>query len=515
MDLEEELFSPLPSATAPPPIVPLEETAVVASPLTVSTPLRSRQTNMTQNDGDTSNLTGAATVNTEPVFGGNYAGTVHWIGGPPNENFDGVVSTGPQTPLCFRNLDATSEIKGFAKRTAGAEIKFKRDNPEYSLVTFADAALQHMQTHGMDTPFYMQGAKDDGTGGMEVFTYHTHYTKKVVKEAIAGRPTDKYNNAALSESALWLANSLDTTLRSSLRTQLSTRPSGPVLWMMIVAEVQSDSLKRCDALADKFRSLSLASTKGENVRDYAATASDILTQLERDRQLPRTHLIRILDVFASCSVMDFKIHFMQRRAAIQQFVKDSAGKTDETIQDMDNYVHFSDLLEEGKEQYTNLSDQWGPAKNVKPPESAMTAALKKLDAKVSQLDQKLTAKSPEGKKSEGKHCYGCGKKNYTKKTCPNCSKKKDEKDKDKDKKDTDDNKKFAPPKDGEPTEKMIDGVLHKYCSKCYRGKGRWTKGDNAHKTDEHRSGFLKEQRAATTGGDSANLAQSLSSRWDI
>ena len=73
--------------------------------------------------------------------------------------------------------------------------------------------------------------------------------------------------------------------------------------MMIVAEAQSDSLRRADVMVKKFESLELVQFKGENVRDYAKVAHSLLIQLERDDQLPRTHLITIVDALSACSVM--------------------------------------------------------------------------------------------------------------------------------------------------------------------------------------------------------------------
>ena len=61
-----------------------------------------------------------------PMLGGKL-GTAAWIGGPPNEAFDGPALLGPPTPLCFRNLETKAEITGYVKRTEGLATKFKRD----------------------------------------------------------------------------------------------------------------------------------------------------------------------------------------------------------------------------------------------------------------------------------------------------------------------------------------------------------------------------------------------------
>ncbi len=101
-----------------------------------------------------------------PKFGGTYGPAPNvWIGGAPNEGFTASTNQEPATPLCIRGLDPVSEMKGYAKRvTDGYEVKFKRDDPDFPLMAFAAEALNHMQTHGMDTVFYMKGADASGEG---------------------------------------------------------------------------------------------------------------------------------------------------------------------------------------------------------------------------------------------------------------------------------------------------------------------------------------------------------------
>jgi hypothetical protein len=44
-----------------------------------------------------------------------------------------------------------------------------------------------------------------------------------------------------------------------------------------------------------------------------------------------------------------------------------------------------------------------------------------------------------------------------------------------------DNRDRTPPKEGESEIKMVDGILHKWCSRCKV----WNKGKSAHTTSEH------------------------------
>ena len=454
-------------------------------------------------------------------LGGLFNKTINWIGGPPLKDFSGPHQRGPTTPLCFRGLDATSEIKGFTKRTEGSVTKFKRDDSDFTLVAFADEALKHMQLTGMDTVFCVTGADANGEGAEELFTYHTRCTKAAVDQFIKNQLDtgvfDECQRAALQESALWLSNSLDESLKPSLRTQLASRPTGPQLWMSIVSEVQSDSLKRVDNLTKRFEKMTLADFKGESVRDYCTAAGEILTQLERDNQSRPTHLVRIIDVFSACTVMDFKIHFMSRRSDVQRFVRDSAGKEAATVKAMSNYIHFQHLLDEGKELFLDLQEQWGPTKPAGPA-NAMISALQSLSAKVANLDQALKAKpgggGKEGSDKKELKCFTCGKPGHTKKTCPDCNKgngtpgggspppKKKKP------------FKWAAPKDGEPQEKEIDGKPHKYCAKCKNGRGFWTSGAQMHGTAEHKN---RPDGKPAAGGHVAavptSFAEDLFAQW--
>ena len=107
------------------------------------------------------------------------------MSGPPLEDYSATALTQPVTPLCIRTDDPTSEIKGYSKRVLeGNAIKFKRNDPEFPLLAFADEALNHMQTHGMDTVFYLKGEDVNGEGAEDLFTYHDKYTKSTVEKFI-------------------------------------------------------------------------------------------------------------------------------------------------------------------------------------------------------------------------------------------------------------------------------------------------------------------------------------------
>ncbi len=395
-----------------------------------------------------------------------------------------------------------------------------------------------MQLSGMDTVFYMVGMRADGTGEKEIFTYHTRFTKQQVEahvtKMIDDGAFDELQQGALKESAVWLSNSLHDTLKASLHPKLALRPTGPVLWMMIVAEVQSDSLQCTDLLVEKFKKLALSQYKGEDVGLYCDEAELILLQLEKDDQLPRLHLMTIVDVFSAASVLDFKVHWMGCRAAIHSFIKESAGKSKDVVASLPNHVHFSDLLQDGKELFHELQEggNWGSTGKASP-EQTLLSSVKTLNAKVAQLDQQLKAKGGNGNNGNGtnngngngngnkRRCYNCNSEEHLANACP--KKNKDRKDESSGSPPAAGSGKWSAPKEGEPHQKMINGTLHYWCSKCRRGKGRWTKD---HLTSQHQDGFIKkkkEEEANNTNGDGApavrmahvppSLAQTLFAQW--
>ena len=135
--------------------------------------------------------------------------------------------------------------------THGNSTMFKRADKDYSLLSFADDALEHMKNHGIDTVFYMEGTAastppDDTTGAIELFTHHSRYTREEVNTAVDKRVQDgtfdSFAKEALKESGKWLKASLDPSLIIQMRTSLAKTLYGPDVWMLIVAEVLSTAI---------------------------------------------------------------------------------------------------------------------------------------------------------------------------------------------------------------------------------------------------------------------------------
>ena len=176
--------------------------------------------------GDIGRITGTSNGPPVPRFGSIASKGIAWVGGPPTKNFTSTALKKMKTPLCMRDIDPSSDIKGYFKRVEGHGTKFKRDDPAFSLRTFANVAKEHFRHHGMDSVFYMVGTDDIGTDpGVELFTYHAKYTRdqvaRRVNEKIADGTFDDRAKDCLSESATWLRASLGRISRSHGRISRS------------------------------------------------------------------------------------------------------------------------------------------------------------------------------------------------------------------------------------------------------------------------------------------------------
>jgi hypothetical protein len=174
-------------------------------------------------------------------------------------------------------------------------------------------------------------------------------------------------------------------------------------------------------------------------------------------------------------------------------------------------------LEGAKSKFINLQHLWGPTGSK---EEALLSQVKALKAQVAKMDQSLKSKAGgDGGKSSGdtsskstRKCYICDSPDHLKKDCPQKKSGGSGGSKGNNQSSSAGNGKWAKPKDGEPHEKMFDGVKKFWCSKCGDGKGRW---NNTHKTEAHKT---KEELAASksSGTPVGNLAcanQTLTSNW--
>jgi hypothetical protein len=101
----------------------------------------------------------------------------------------------------------------------------------------------------------------------------------------------------LKHSRTWLENSLDPTLWTSIRAQVTREHTGPDLFMILVAELQSDSIQSMRAKERKFEALKLKDYAGENVKLLNTDILLLVDIMEKNRSLPIDALLTIVDKY--------------------------------------------------------------------------------------------------------------------------------------------------------------------------------------------------------------------------
>ena len=434
-----------------------------------------------------------------PKFGG-VEDLTPWVGGPPKADFSGVSIQEPITPYCMRSSDARSKLKGYAYRTKGMDPAFKQNDKDYTLAMFADDASAHMREQGMDTCFYFPDPADN-TKVIDVFSAHSRFSSHSIRTDLAKLIAagghyhgDKYMMASLEESGVWLMASLDKILQRIIQSVVgpSEKLYGPTVWMEIVAQCQSTSLRRVQVVVEEFKKLTLKQFAGENVDKYCEAARTKLSDLERNRQLPSDVLTCIIDKLVDCSVEEFRITFITKRVAVEAFLRDSLGKADSVILTLPNRIDYRDLLREATQLYRDLIEghRWGPANGKFVSPEKELAALK---AEISDLKMKSTPASSSNTSTTGgenRECFICKKKGHLAKDCPQKSSAND----------SSDNKKSrwvkTPPADGAAeTISKHNNTFH-WCARCKRWNKTHGTAQHVAKKDASRSASAPEANAA-------------------
>jgi hypothetical protein len=368
---------------------------------------------------------------------------------------------------------------------------FDSSDKSYPLPSFAKDVWMHLQKFGMDTVFYFPDPSSKTL--VDVVNNHPRFTKSFIASEIkrASEGTGHYTSCpyaidALRDSGTYIYKSLSRPLQLRMQTCLSDPrlgSSGPVLWMALVEELQSNSYQVYKQLVREVESMSLASYNGENVADFVYQMKLKLEDLEAAKQLPPDILLTIINAFSSSSVDEFRFSFMTQRSQIETFLRESQGKDPTAIALLSNYKSPQALLDEGLSLYRSLYDggRWGPSKAV----SANTGQLTRNRNRTA--DTRKTSETP-------KNNEGSNPKSEDTNTTP------------KEAVTTDDGKnewKEVPPKKGESSTKKVGTYEWHWCAKCKRWRVH-------HNTSTHKD---LPDKGPKISGASGNLAR-LTANYD-
>ena len=297
-------------------------------------------------------VTTAPLAPTAPKIGGVYM-AYQWTGGKPSVKWDATNRTEPESPFCFRFDDPAKQLKNYTALTTCSTQKFKRNDVSYSLPSYLRDASWHMDHVGMDSVFYFVNPSDT-TERLSILSYHSRFTTaQVTSQLTANRNNstyDKFDEANLKMSYVWLMNSLDDTLLSAVRPQFHDKMTGPELFMMIVSEVQSDSIRSLRKKERAFEQLSLTKFPAENVKAMNNQILDVCDELERAGSLPDDAILTITEKYCGATSEEFKIHFLTRRSSVEDHLKTIAGKDASVVASLPNRITFRSLAAESNEK---------------------------------------------------------------------------------------------------------------------------------------------------------------------
>jgi hypothetical protein len=402
-----------------------------------------------------------------PIPGG-YSYATNWVGGKPDANRQTTDRVTPKTPHAYRT-DGEKSTKNYVVMTTAPTTKFKRNDPNYSLTHYSDGAARHMEKCGLDSEFYFRDPSNKDVM-LNLFDKHMLFTTEGIKEQVAYfRANGMYDSFAtdnLDYSRAWIEDSIDSELWNSLRPHVTRDITGPELYMILVSEVQSDSIQSMRAKERKLLGLRLKDYPGENVRNLNADILLLCDTLSNNRTLPIDTNLAIVDKYTESSSEDFRVHFMTRRAAVEIFMKATAGKDESVIAQLPNPITFKTLTLEASTKYQSLLDtnKWPSAATANDRGGApdLHANMAKLEAKLDAIGNAvLHQKSSHGNGSGGGgridksqvQCHDCHQFGHMKNECPTSAATK---------------WKVTAPAASDPQSKQVGSRLFHWCASCNR-----------------------------------------------
>ena len=434
-------------------------------------------------------MSSSAGTETPPKVGGDKKG-VFWTGG--NRIKDKNVE--PTSPYCFRSTDPDKLMKVYKACITPLSEKYD-GKVDYSLTIFGTLVLKHLRKHGMDSVFMFEDPIDKVEKNL--IEHHPRFTIEYVKQETEKLKKEcPYHKQNLEWAEQFLFDSLSTDQQVRVAKYVETSMNGPLLWMYIVLENQSDTSRALRTLVNELQQMKLTDFTGEDVKKCTSAIDQKCRRLEAAKRLPEDIGATVCSIMTTSSIEDFRIPFISKFAELDK--------------DPTKYSYRS-LIQEADSLYLSLvnSDKW--LKKVSAEETALSAMMgkvEKLEQKLKQYDQGYGRGRDRGRgrgrgrdrgRSSGRNqgvsgrgdqsdieCYNCHKKGHMARNCPEKAKESNQ----------DDKWKSMPPKKNEKHEKTVNSVKYKWCGKC----SVWTD----HETPEHKNPQdpqgLQAKQSTSVGG---------------
>jgi Zinc knuckle len=428
-------------------------------------------------------------------------GGIPWTGGSPNRRWTASSLQYPASPFSFRTSDPERAMKIYDRSTRAVDPKLSHADGAVSLASFADDLLERTIECGLDSVLYVPSF--DGSGMENILHYHSRHTRESVSEWVNSMthpdPNDPdapcfdfYDKQNIHVLKSLILNSLDATFRTYLRPQLEGAISGPEVWMIVVGELQSDSLRRIRKLERDLQEMSVRTYRGENIRHFVHDALVKCTELERAARLPPDVTLTLVSALTKSSVEEFRVHFMGKRGEIEKFLRTSAGKVPSVVARLPNQQTFRILLDDAAQTYQSLvdTDQWPPIHTAGDTTGAPSAFVSKVidSATLIQLNPNYHSlkmpTTPSYTPNPGVTCFHCGQPGHVKTNCPGLISNTPVR--------NPPGWKLLAPTQNAPTTKIMNGKTYHWCAHCK--SWRLSHGTEAHKNTE----TLNQERMIST-----------------
>ena len=370
-------------------------------------------------------------VTVTPKIGGIH-NTVAWTGGTPDELWTVSSLNSPRTPYCYRLEDPAKSLRMYTYLTTSRGKKLERDDATYSFADYSDDASTHMEQCGMDSIFCLSDPCNHGSM-LSLFQYHSRFTKTDVFDEVKDKNQsqntghgsyDKWDRQNLEMSKVWLLDSLGDTLKAALHPQLLPHLTGPDVYMLIVSEVQSDSIHSMRLKERSLEKVALSSYTLENVKAMNVHVVTVCNELWRGGVLPQDIILTVIDKYTKATCEEFRIHFLSRRSAVESYLKSITGKDESVIMALPDRITYMSLVSEANEKYQSLvdADLWMKASTDKGAAPAVYMTQADVEGLLKQQgDGNNKSGGPAGGNFANITCFNCGKKGHIATKCPHAA----------------------------------------------------------------------------------------------
>jgi len=249
-----------------------------------------------------------------------------WTGGQPTVAWDATLNPKPTFVSCYRPAPgAVDHTKTFIAVTKSLDKKFESGDASYPLSAFESAVWKHLRDCGLDSVFYV--LDKDALEMVEIIHKHSRFLMSHVKDFISDKLDthmadcyDPYDIDNLQFSHAFLIESLGPDLKRSVELKSNDLTPGPILWMMIVEEAQSDSSRRQLRIKTELRSLQLKTYAGENVKSFNKHALGLFRELDYGDVLEDDLLLCLLQSYCKATTEEFRISFITMRRDLESYL---------------------------------------------------------------------------------------------------------------------------------------------------------------------------------------------------